>query len=1018
MKKKVFAFDLGKTSIGYCVRDGHDILKANSVIIDKDHSEVASIRDRRRVGRTILAHKAREIYFDELWRSCGLEVLPKDDIRFTKEFPSIGEDVIYTSCLLRIALLQNKPLENWQIYKALHNAFQRRGYDSDLPWKSAQTDDDKENEDLVKRYTQDNGIEVIQNEDYKYPCYYDAVRLGLWDEANPAELKKAVPFKNYNKVRSTGYVAPRKMVEKELVELWKNAQSQIPELYKYSVEEFLYGEYKQAYGSYVDPKFRKYLGTKNDWQGVLGQKIPRFNNRIIAKCRLLPKRNVCKADTIENVSLVLLMKLKNLRLTDISGEKIRLNVIEINKIYENWLQKVKDNDYKLDRTITLKEISNVTGRKFNDKMEPLKANISGRSSFCRRACDIMKKVILTGELYPQDMDITEFIDPVGTKNGITEDEIRTMLSKIGDWNNLYIPDNRDENAQNADTSRVKTDIMIGNITNAVVRNRLQLFRDLLVSLADRYGKPDEVIFEFVRDGADNSLFGQAKANAAMKFQNDNEKENKEIKKELEDNDAYSPVNFEKLKLLRRQGGQCIYSGKNIPVTSLDECEIDHIYPRTMGGNDALYNKVLCLRRENQAKAGRTPYQWLSGDEERWAVFVDRVTHLKSSLGKKKFELLTSKPEDCEKLIDSYNGLAETAQIARVAQQITGLLFGWGLQVKDENRHIFVNNGSSTAAIRRRYGLNSLLGNDFKKNRDNDKHHALDAICISYSRDFKYDPRSKEDIIEGFNPEIVARVIDEIMPYPYTNKKPFKGNTRPQETIYGMRTVGDKSYITNRVAITDIKQSSSAVKNIIDEAIKQDLMNKLEEKMSPKEWGDMLAGYIHPSKKTKVKKVMVAVSSGIVEKDSNGRERIGEFADFGTKGTNHQFKHSKGHKGQILYFNEKGTVKVMPVYANLKFDDVKEKLVKTGCKLYNGGQMFYSGCLVKISKDFEATVYYKEKDENGDEKTISKKEIVSAGLFKVRTIMSNGGIKLENNCGQEILAMVNALVKAGFKKYES
>ena len=35
MKKRIFAFDLGKTSIGYCVRENHDIKEANSFIIEK-----------------------------------------------------------------------------------------------------------------------------------------------------------------------------------------------------------------------------------------------------------------------------------------------------------------------------------------------------------------------------------------------------------------------------------------------------------------------------------------------------------------------------------------------------------------------------------------------------------------------------------------------------------------------------------------------------------------------------------------------------------------------------------------------------------------------------------------------------------------------------------------------------------------------------------------------------------------------------------------------------------------------
>ena len=90
----------------------------------------------------------------------------------------------------------------------------------------------------------------------------------------------------------------------------------------------------------------------------------------------------------------------------------------------------------------------------------------------------------------------------------------------------------------------------------------------------------------------------------------------------------------------------------------------------------------------------------------------------------------------------------------------------------------------------------------------------------------------------------------------------------------------------------------------------------------------------------MKKVLITVSEGILEKDSNGRERIGEYVDFGTKGTYGQFKCSKGHKGQILYFNEKGSVKVMPVYSNIKMQDIKEKLAQMNCKLYKNGLRFY------------------------------------------------------------------------------
>ena len=75
MVKKIFAFDMGKSSIGYCAREGLKVLELGSLIIDKDHAEIVSNRDRRRVFKTLNAHKAREKFFNDLWKSCNLEPL-------------------------------------------------------------------------------------------------------------------------------------------------------------------------------------------------------------------------------------------------------------------------------------------------------------------------------------------------------------------------------------------------------------------------------------------------------------------------------------------------------------------------------------------------------------------------------------------------------------------------------------------------------------------------------------------------------------------------------------------------------------------------------------------------------------------------------------------------------------------------------------------------------------------------------------------------------------------------------
>lgn len=139
--KKVFAFDMGKASIGYCVREDFEIKDLGSLIIDKDHSSVVDNRNRRRVYRTLKSHRARENWFKQLWINKGLTPLDNNDDKFKKEFSSKEDNTIYNSTLLRIALIQGKKLTEWQIYKALHSAIQRRGYDCNVAW--ATSDDDK-----------------------------------------------------------------------------------------------------------------------------------------------------------------------------------------------------------------------------------------------------------------------------------------------------------------------------------------------------------------------------------------------------------------------------------------------------------------------------------------------------------------------------------------------------------------------------------------------------------------------------------------------------------------------------------------------------------------------------------------------------------------------------------------------------------------------------------------------------------------------------------------------------------
>ena len=68
-------------------------------------------------------------------------------------------------------------------------------------------------------------------------------------------------------------------------------------------------------------KFGLKRGAESDWT-ALGQKVPRFDNRIIDKCRFIPRMNVCKIRPLNEArnekdllyyEVTLALKLLNLR---------------------------------------------------------------------------------------------------------------------------------------------------------------------------------------------------------------------------------------------------------------------------------------------------------------------------------------------------------------------------------------------------------------------------------------------------------------------------------------------------------------------------------------------------------------------------------------------------------------------------------------------------------------------------------------------------------------------------------
>ncbi len=263
----------------------------------------------------------------------------------------------------------------------------------------------------------------------------------------------------------------------------------------------------------------------------------------------------------------------------------------------------------------------------------------------------------------------------------------------------------------------------GKIPNPTVHIGLNQVRLLVNALVKRYGPPKQIVIELTRE------FGASgeKRREIMAKQKENQDRNDGYAEALSKLGVRnSRENRLKLQLWDELGKDdamdryCIYSGKRLSKTMLfsDEVEIDHILPFSQTLHDGIGNKILCMRQANRDKGNRTPFDaW--GHTERWAEIEVRAERLPAH--KRKLFL--------EGALEAFLGdqdflarhLTDTAYLGRAAKQYLTYVCN-----KDE---VWVSSGKLTGMLRGHYGLPKLLWNDGAKNRNDHRHHALDAAVI-------------------------------------------------------------------------------------------------------------------------------------------------------------------------------------------------------------------------------------------------------------------------------------------------
>lgn len=268
----------------------------------------------------------------------------------------------------------------------------------------------------------------------------------------------------------------------------------------------------------------------------------------------------------------------------------------------------------------------------------------------------------------------------------------------------------------------------GKIANPTVHIGLNQLRKLVNAVIEKYGSPDEIIVEVARDLKLSHAKRREIEEEQAKRQEENDKyRHKLVEQGLPDNTE----NMLRMRLwteLNRDDPAnrcCPFTGEPISVTKLfsPEVEIEHLLPFARSLDDSIPNKTVSLRRANRDKGNNTPFEAFghSPGGYDWATILERAQALPTN---KRWRFAENAME--RYLRDEKDFLArqlnDTAYLSRIAKEYLSAIC--------PPARIWVTPGRLTAMLRAKWGLNSILSDTNRKQRDDHRHHALDAVVIA------------------------------------------------------------------------------------------------------------------------------------------------------------------------------------------------------------------------------------------------------------------------------------------------
>jgi CRISPR-associated endonuclease Csn1 len=282
--------------------------------------------------------------------------------------------------------------------------------------------------------------------------------------------------------------------------------------------------------------------------------------------------------------------------------------------------------------------------------------------------------------------------------------------------------------------RPPTRKFLGKINNPAVVRALTELRKVVNGIIRKYGKPVRIRIELARDIRNTRKQRQDSTKKIKDRTDERDGFKREMASKLPDlfggRDPFKS-DVEKWALADECNWVCPYTGNCITPESLfgqhAHFEVEHIIPRTRRPDDSFMNKTLCHSDKNRAKSNLTPFEAYYGTPQ-WDEIIVRVKRFQGSAARAKLRLF-----EVEKIDEDFTNrdLNDTRYASRLAKDYLGLLYG-GFDGIDEagTRCVQACCGQITSTLRNEWSLNTILGTDGEKNREDHRHHAVDAVVIA------------------------------------------------------------------------------------------------------------------------------------------------------------------------------------------------------------------------------------------------------------------------------------------------